>query len=147
VSITPAIGGHWSQKRAVSDTYHKLPPKRLVLASGTTGGGYGVFFKLHPTSQDSLQGAHSYRVVFAAPANWRIDRIVLACSARGTSKVLFVKQEESSGQVATTISLYRAGDIAAQQAAQRLAGPQTPTAAVSAARASAAATRKALIFD
>ncbi len=145
--VTPSIGAHFTQSRSASDCYEKLPPKKLVLAAGTTSGGHGVFFKLHPNSQDSLQGAHTYRVVFAAPANWRLDRVVLSCRATGTNKMLFVKQDEMSGQAESTISLYLAGDVPAQQAAQRLGHVQTPSASVSAARQSTMATRKALMFD
>ncbi len=131
-SLTPSLGAHWSQRQGTSEIYHKLPPKRLVLAAGTMNGGQGVFFKLHPTSQDSLQGAHSYKVMFAAPRDWRIDRVTLSCQARGYSKVLFVKQEESSGRAEMTVSLYRAGDLAAQHAAQRVGNSYAPPTSASA---------------
>jgi len=144
-SVTPSLGGHWSNRQGTSEIYHKLPPKKLVLAAGTMNGGQGVFFKLHPTSQDSLQGAHSYKVMFAAPRDWRIDRVTLSCHARGYSKVLFVKQEETSGRAEMTVSLYRAGDLAAQHAAQRVGNSYTPPAAASAD--GSVATRKMMMFE
>ncbi|HWB00466.1 MAG TPA: hypothetical protein VG713_18365 [Pirellulales bacterium] len=144
---TPTAAGHWSKHNVVDETYQKLPPKKLVLASGTLGGGSGVFFKLHPSSQDSLQGAHTFRVLFAAPADWRIGRVTLTCEARGYSKVLFVKQEESAGRAEMTIGLYRAGDVAAQRAAQRLSTSYLPAPISQAAQRRASAARTTLIFQ
>ncbi|HEX4131580.1 MAG TPA: hypothetical protein VHZ24_16190 [Pirellulales bacterium] len=146
VQGTPGAAAQWTKHTGTDETYHKLPPKKLIVASGTTGNGSGVFFKLHPSTQDSLQGAHSFRVTFAAPADWRFDRVKLRCEARGYGKVLFVKQEELAGATSLTVGLHRSGDVAARQAAYRVAESYRVSSGT-AQQAQAAATRRALMFE
>ncbi|MBS0207455.1 MAG: hypothetical protein JSS27_00740 [Planctomycetes bacterium] len=121
VQTSPGVGNHWTEKKTALETYQRLAPKKLLRASGTLHAGHGVFFKLHPSNQESLQGTHMFRLQLAVPAEWRYDRLVVTCQARGVSKVLFVKQEETAGQGRMTVGLYLSGDAAAQRAANRLA--------------------------
>jgi hypothetical protein len=43
--------------------YEMLPPQEIVLASGTLAHAHGVFFKLKPSSQTTLEGVKSFSVI------------------------------------------------------------------------------------
>jgi hypothetical protein len=68
--------GQASQKKTRTESYTKLPPKELVLASGTVNREHGVFFKLRPSSDDSLEGMKEFACLFAVPKEWRGDEKV-----------------------------------------------------------------------
>src|SRR5262249_36178399 len=51
--------------------YEMLPPQETVLASGTVQYGHGVFFKLKPSTQTTLEGKKSFSAIFAVPRGWR----------------------------------------------------------------------------
>ncbi len=59
--------------------YEQLPPRQLLVASGIRNRGHGVFFKLKPTSQHSIEGQHSFVCLFEVKPDWRCDYIVARC--------------------------------------------------------------------
>src|SRR5690606_20732202 len=48
--LTPSLGAGQTRHEGVKETYKKLPPKQLLLASGTLEGDSSVFFKLKPST-------------------------------------------------------------------------------------------------
>jgi len=97
-----------------------VPPKQLFLASGTTNRGHGVFFKLKPSSQASLEGQKEFVCLFIVPKDWRGDYACIACRAKGYNRSLWTRVEEC-GTAEVCVGLYLRGDPEARQAAKQLA--------------------------
>jgi len=61
--------------------YEKLPPKSLLAASGTIRRGHGVYFKLKPSEQSSLEGSRQFVLTLQVPRTWRADVMTVRCQA------------------------------------------------------------------
>ena len=92
VAITPTLSGGLSKTETASETISRLPPKTATIVSGTTGGRTGVFFKLRRSSQSTLEGEHTFRVVFSAPSDWEGGEVLVRCVAHGRKDWRFVKK-------------------------------------------------------
>jgi hypothetical protein len=103
--------------------YEMLPPQEIVLASGTVQHGHGVFFKLKPSSQTTLEGMKSFSAIFAVPHGWRGGCLRLRCQAVGLSRGLLrpFDREVDSGRAVFCVALYAAGDAQAAALADRVA--------------------------
>ncbi len=121
---SPAVGGGNTQRNIFTEKYHRIPPRELLLSSGTTNNEYGVFFKLKPSAQTSLEGMREYTCRFAVPEGWRGDWVMLQCHAKGYSGVGVFRSLEACGYRRAYVGLYLAGDAEAQLAAARLAEAQ-----------------------
>jgi hypothetical protein len=131
--VTPAAGVGVTQNRGSKETYHRLPPKQLVLASGTTNAEHGVFFKWRRTSQIALEGSRDVTCRFLVPHDWTGDWVQFHCDVLGRHKNYFTDKVELSGRAQTLVALYLSGDAVAQHAATALALAQTPGETASAA--------------
>jgi hypothetical protein len=102
--------------------YEMLPPQETVLASGTVQYGHGVFFKLKPSTQTTLEGKKSFSAIFAVPRRWRGGCLKLDCEAIGLDRgiVSNLDREVPSGLASFYLALYLAGDDQAEGLAQRL---------------------------
>ncbi|HEX4150172.1 MAG TPA: hypothetical protein VHY20_14340, partial [Pirellulales bacterium] len=101
-------------------TYKQLPAKYLLLASGTTLGEHGVFFKIKASPQTSLEGAKEFTCWFVVPKSWRGDWCLLSCKARAYRKNYLVSKLEMCGQADVVVGLYLAGDEQGKALARRL---------------------------
>lgn len=52
-------------------TFDQLPPRQMLVASGFRNRGYGVFFKLKPSSQNLIEGQHYFICLFEVHPMWR----------------------------------------------------------------------------
>jgi hypothetical protein len=59
------------------------PPKDVVAASGTIQRGQGVYFKLRPSAQETLEGAKEFLVISQVHEGWRGDLLRVRCVAKG----------------------------------------------------------------
>jgi hypothetical protein len=102
--------------------YEMLPPQETVLASGTVQYGHGVFFKLRPSTQTTLEGKRSFSAIFAVPRGWRGGCLRLYCQAVGVERGIVpnLDREVPSGLAAFYMALYLAGDEQAESVAERL---------------------------
>jgi hypothetical protein len=75
-----------AKSKLESNRYERVAPKNLVLASGTVNRGYGVFYKLRPSSGVSLEGDKEFVVLCIVPKTWRGDWCSVTCSARSRKK-------------------------------------------------------------
>ena len=121
--VSPSINANTSSCETVTEKLNRLPPKYAVVVSGTSSDGRGVFFKLKRSTQTSLEGVHELTVVFVAPAEWRGGEVRVVCSARGTRKVLWIKQQTTFRRATDAVQLYIAGATPAPHIVQRL--PET----------------------
>lgn len=124
VQAAPSAGVGISQNRGSKETYHRLSPKLLVLASGTTDAEHGVFFKWRRSSQVALEGSRDATCQFAVPRDWRADWVQIHCEVIGHHRSYFSDKLAPCGQTQVFAGLYLAGDELAQQAARELSEVQ-----------------------
>ncbi|MEQ8848387.1 hypothetical protein [Botrimarina sp.] len=105
VALAPTISGGATKSEAVTTTQNRLPPKRPLVVSGTTGRRTGVYYKLRKSSQSTLEGEQEFRVTFAAPADWSGGSIEVRCVARGEQKWLLVEQRRVWNETAKPVEL------------------------------------------
>jgi hypothetical protein len=101
--------------------YQSSPPKQQLVASGTLSRGHGVYFKIRPSSQTSLEGAKSFTLVLAVPSEWRADWLRVRCAAY--SRRVASRSESAEpicGSASFLVALHRAGDSEAREAAHQL---------------------------
>lgn len=105
VALTPSLSGGASTTEATTETKNRLPPKKAVVVSGTTGGRTGVYFKLRRTTQSTLEGERTFRVTFVAQADWDGGAVDVRCTARGERRILFVEQRRVWNETARPVEL------------------------------------------
>jgi hypothetical protein len=106
--------------------YELLPPRETVLASGTIRSGHGVYFKLKPSTQTTLEGMKLFSAICAVPRGWRGGCLELRCQAIGLDRgmvPLLDRQVESSVAI-FCLALYLEGDSEAEKLADRVANCQ-----------------------
>ncbi len=115
-----------SRKTDLNLRYQFLPPKELLAASGTLHRERGVYFKLKPSPQTSLEGARQFVCVFRVPQSWRGDFVQVRCEAAGRkgSTVPYFDATPRLGGGQFLVGLYLEGDQAAQLAVQDLAASE-----------------------
>jgi hypothetical protein len=104
----------------------KLAPKSLIVSSATIDRSHGVVFRLHPSSQDSLQKSRQFVCQFAVPQGFRGDYVQLTCTAVATNRgaVRSLDSEAVAGMARYSVGIFVDGDVAARQAADVLAQRQ-----------------------
>ncbi|WP_425613353.1 hypothetical protein NA78x_003183 [Anatilimnocola sp. NA78] len=107
---------HFGQglKENNSRKFERLPALETVVASGTVFRGTGVYFKLHTTDRQLLEGATTVNMMWRVPANWRGDYLHVRCLAEGR---LRGQNAQRVGQRDFLVPLYVNGDADAQQTA------------------------------
>lgn len=114
-----AVKNHLHRKTE-QNQYQKIAPKTLVLASGTMNRGHGVFYKLRPSNEASLEGAKEFTFLAIVPREWRADWCTFVCSARANKKSLLGTSVVSVGVTKVDVGLYFCGDPEAGNLAGRL---------------------------
>jgi len=113
-----------NHKNSVKETATKLPPKNAIIVSGTTQNEHGVFFKLKPSTQSTLEGTHQLTFRFGAPAEWRGDWLLLTCRANGKVVAYGATHVQECGRASAYLGLYLNTDASAKEAAEELAQVQ-----------------------
>jgi hypothetical protein len=62
-------------------SYKQLSPREMILASGTSNRGHGVFFKLKRTDRHPLEGEQRFICVFEVVPTWRCDYLQAKCKS------------------------------------------------------------------
>jgi len=106
--------------------YRRLAPKQVLLAAGTIDRGFGVYFDLKPSSQDTLQKQREFACLFEVPATWRADYVTIRCSAKGSKRGFagLVDSDVPCGSGLLCVGLYKMGDGQARAYADTLARKQ-----------------------
>ncbi|MEX0641283.1 MAG: hypothetical protein WD468_01205 [Pirellulales bacterium] len=113
--VTPSITAGLSGCETATEKINRLPPKHVVVVSGTYAEGRGVFFKLKRTSQTSLEGVHELAVTFVAPRTWPAIALQVECSALGQRKMLWMKQPATLGHAQRYVQLVAAAPAPVRQ--------------------------------
>jgi hypothetical protein len=124
VQAAPAGSIGTSKRNVLKETAQKLPPLNVVVVSGTTNQEHGVFFKVKPSPQSSLEGTQEFVCRFIVPQTWRGDWTRFSCRARGENKRCFFKTVEQCGEATFLVGLHLEGDGEAREAAERLSEAQ-----------------------
>jgi hypothetical protein len=121
--VTGNVTAGGDKRNGVITKYEKLPPLELLSASGPIRRGSGVYFKLKPSSQTSLEGAQAFAVIFRVPAAWRGDCVYIHCEAWSVPKGFTSAFTEPArvGGGDYFVALHLEGDTEAKAAAHRFA--------------------------
>jgi len=79
VAATKKVDASGELRYATKLKYEQLPARELLLASGIRNRGHGVFFKLKPNSQHSIEGQHNFVCLFNVKPDWKCDYLVARC--------------------------------------------------------------------
>lgn len=123
-SLAPSAGVGRTHRELENETYKRLPPKQLLLASGTMAREYGVFFKLKPSTQASFEGMREFVIQYVVPRHWSGDWAAVDCIAKATTKNYFREKQIEVGRRRVYVGLYQQGDVQAKAAARRLSESQ-----------------------
>jgi hypothetical protein len=117
-----SLGGTKNQtaKKSEQNHYKRVAPKSLVLASGTTNRGHGVFYKLRPSNGASLEGAKEFTFLAIVPKTWRADWCTFVCAARANKKSFVTSSIVLAGIEQAHVGLYLSGDHEASDLCGRL---------------------------
>ena len=118
---TADAGGNVHNSIKSTVQYKKLPPKSLLVASGTENRRHAVFFKFMPNTQTTLEGERVVSVIFSVPNDWKADWVYLKCEA--LSAGLF-NRKVTSGLGGFTVGLYLVGEDGGRLSAHRLVEQQ-----------------------
>ena len=116
--VLPSINGGLSKREVITEKQTRRAPKQVLVASGTIGQAHGVFFKLRPSPQSTLEGSHELTVRFLVPQNWRGDSLRVCCQATGHEKILWSTQPATWAHTCAPLAVYLAGDLEARTAAE-----------------------------
>ncbi len=102
-------GGH-NRSHSSALSFERLPARELLTAAGTLARGNGVYFKLKPTPQTSIEGSREFRIVLYVPETWRADYLRAICVARDAAG-------RECGSANYILPLYDMHDAVARRAA------------------------------
>jgi hypothetical protein len=104
--------------------YRRLPAQQLLTASGIAERGYGVFFKLKPYSQHTLEGDRSFSCIFTVPQKWRGDNLTVRCESIGIARGYLWDSKMNVGSGGFEVGLYLEADAEAEKIAKQVADSQ-----------------------
>lgn len=101
--------------------YDLLPPKELIAASGTIRRQHGVYFKLKPSRQTSLEGAKQFVCLLAVPKDWRQGKVRVHCEALANVPATFSSPATTTrgGSGEFLVGLHLVADAAAKATIER----------------------------
>lgn len=97
--------------------YRRLPAQQLLTASGIIERGYGVFFKLKPYSQHTLEGDRTFSCIFTVPQKWRGENLSVSCEAIGIARGYLWDSKRNVGGGFFDVGLYLEADAEAEKIA------------------------------
>jgi len=107
-------------KKSEQNHYQRIAPKSVVLASGTLGRGHGVFYKLRPSKEASLEGAKEFSILVIVPKTWQGDWCTFACVARAKKKSLISTSVVMAGIECAHVGMYLCGNHDGSELSARL---------------------------
>jgi len=117
-----ALGGTLSQssKNSESSHYRQIASKEVVVSSGTTDREHGVFFRLRPSRNGSLEGVKEFSFLATVPKAWRGDVCTISCRAKVKQDSFWSSTTAVAGAKELEVGLYLAGDVEAASLAEEL---------------------------
>ena len=122
-AISWNIGADAGGKQTETKTFNRVAPVQAVTVSGTYDRGRGVYFKLHSTAKQILEGEKVFRLTLRVPRHWSGGIIDVSVTANSSQRG-FANWDSRSKQLATTrfaVAAYRDGDDKAATLAMQIA--------------------------
>ncbi len=105
-----------SGKNGEITRFQRKPPQDLAVASGFFARQSGVFFKLHRTSQRSLEGTHAVSLILRVPRHWRTGLLRLQTTSLRTKSNMFGERNLTVDSQATfMLPIFLTGDDEARR--------------------------------
>ena len=104
--------------------YKRLPAQQLITASGIAERGYGLFFKIKPFSQHTVEGDRSFSCIFTVPQKWRGDNLTVSCEAIGIVRGYLWDSKVNVGSGVFEVGLHLEADAEAEKIAKDVANTQ-----------------------
>jgi len=114
--VRGTAGSDIGAKDAAQIKYELKPPMEVVLVAGTVERGTGVYFKLKPSPDTSLEGLREFVLVMRVSSSWRGDVMYVRCEAQQNRRGTLV----SRGIARFVVGLHAEGDEGARSAAEEL---------------------------
>jgi len=102
---------------SVTKKFKQLPNQSVLVASGTSHRGTGVFFRFHRSSQTAIEGGRDLMAQFVVPADWRAGVLRVNCFAIGSTNVFGAWANPFEMSRTFLVPVYRQGDSQAKTAA------------------------------
>lgn len=83
VKLGATVGGGTSRNQ--TESFQRIPEQKLLLASGSSHRGSGVYFKFRASPQTTLEGGHELSITLRVPRSWRGGIVRVDCTASGTA--------------------------------------------------------------
>ncbi|MFN6136991.1 MAG: hypothetical protein ACK480_00645 [Planctomycetota bacterium] len=112
-----SVSGAWNQSdyQTQSVQFIQRPAKELTIAAGTTNRQRGVYFKIRPNSQTTIEGSRKLGLLLSVPENWRADLMDVTIQAAGLEPPHHRKEAVVARQ-SFVVSLYQENDAVASAA-------------------------------
>jgi hypothetical protein len=113
-----SVSGAWNQSdfQTQSVQFLQRPAKELTIAAGTTNRQRGVYFKIRPNSQTTIEGSRKLGLLLSVPENWRADLMDVTIQAAGLEPPHYRKEAVVARQ-SFVVALYQENDAVASAAA------------------------------
>ena len=122
------ISGDSSAELGSSDSVKKkfkqLPDQSILVASGTSHRGTGVFFRFHRSNQTVLEGGRELMLQFKVPYDWRAGVLRVNCFATGTTSIIGGWENPFETSRTFVVPIYCQGDQQAKAAAIEFVGAE-----------------------
>lgn len=109
---------------SVTKKFTQLPSQSVLVASGTSHRGTGVFFRFDRSSQTALEGGRQLMAQFLVPPDWRAGILRVNCFAIGTTSIFGSWENPFETSRTFVVPVYRQGDSQAKAAAVKFAGAE-----------------------
>jgi hypothetical protein len=126
-AVEEAAGAGGTVEKTESSTIkiEKLPPKEILLSSGTRHRSQTAYYRLKYSKQTTLRGQREFAIIFEVPSMWRAGWVNLRCTAKGRVPKWFADDKVVlTGLNTFAVGLYLKGDQEARQLATEIAESQ-----------------------
>ncbi|MDA7909238.1 hypothetical protein N9B68_01950 [bacterium] len=123
--VNGSLKADLSSRTGSTVKYHERPQQDVLVASGTTNRGCGVFFRFHPSKQTTLEGGRDLVIAFRVPKTWSGGVIKLKCSVTGKRQIIGSWSDSFEESCMFVIPIYLEGDDQARDAARDFVDSET----------------------
>ena len=113
--LTPGISADVGKKDSETHRFNKLPPQDLLVASGTSQRGTGVYFRFEDNPTHTLEGSRDLIVAFEVPESWRGGVLQITFTSVGKRRKFASFQSDFEYARVFVLPTYLRGDEQARQ--------------------------------
>ena len=114
--LTGETSAELGSSDSVRKKFKQLPDQSVLVASGTSHRGTGVFFRFHRSNQTVLEGGRELMLQFQVPHDWRTGILRVNCFATGTTSIIGGWENPFETSRTFVVPIYRQGDPQAKAA-------------------------------